>query len=53
MVIPAGFEPAIFWMRTRCPRPLDDGTICYFSILQIKNEFIYLLTKIHNKYELW
>lgn len=27
VVIPAGFEPAIFWMRTRYPRPLDDGTI--------------------------
>ena len=27
MVIPAGFEPAIFWMRTRRPGPLDDGTM--------------------------
>ncbi len=27
LVIPAGVEPAIFWMRTRRPRPLDDGTI--------------------------
>ena len=26
VVIPAGVEPAIFWMRTRRPRPLDDGT---------------------------
>ena len=26
MVIPAGVEPAIFWMRTRRPGPLDDGT---------------------------
>ena len=25
MVTPAGVEPAIFWMRTRRPRPLDDG----------------------------
>jgi hypothetical protein len=25
VVTPAGFEPAIFWMRTRYPRPLDDG----------------------------
>ena len=29
MVIPAGVEPAIFWMRTRRPRPLDDGTTSY------------------------
>ena len=27
MVIPAGVEPAIFWMRTRRPGPLDDGTV--------------------------
>ena len=25
MVTPAGVEPAIFWMRTRRPRPLDEG----------------------------
>ncbi len=30
MVIPAGVEPAIFWMRTRRPRPLDDGTMVLF-----------------------
>lgn len=24
-VTPAGFEPAIFWMKARCPWPLDDG----------------------------
>lgn len=29
MVIPAGVEPAIFWMRTRRPGPLDDGTTAY------------------------
>lgn len=27
MVTPAGFEPAIFWMRTRYPKPLDDGAM--------------------------
>ena len=32
MVTPAGFEPAIFWMRTRRPKPLDDGTIFSNSI---------------------
>ena len=27
MVTPEGFEPSIFWMKTRYPRPLDDGAI--------------------------
>lgn len=27
MVTPAGFEPAIFWMRTKYPEPLDDGAV--------------------------
>jgi hypothetical protein len=27
MVTPAGFEPAIFWMRTRYPEPLDEGAL--------------------------
>ena len=27
MVVAAGFEPAIAWMKTMCPRPLDDATI--------------------------
>ena len=31
MVTPAGFEPAIFWMRTKYPEPLDEGAI---SIVQ-------------------
>ena len=26
-VTPAGVEPAIFWMRTKCPGPLDDGAM--------------------------
>ena len=30
LVTPAGFEPAIFWMRTRYPGPLDEGAISYF-----------------------
>ncbi len=33
MVIPAGVEPAIFWMRTRRPRPLDDGTTSLYFII--------------------
>lgn len=24
LVLTAGFEPAIAWMKTMCPRPLDD-----------------------------
>lgn len=28
VVIPVGVEPTIFWMRTRRPGPLDDGTTC-------------------------
>lgn len=32
MVVAAGFEPAIAWMKTMCPRPLDDATTCiYYS----------------------
>ena len=27
MVTPAGFEPAITGLRTRCPGPLDEGAI--------------------------
>ena len=26
LVVAAGFEPAIAWMKTMCPRPLDDAT---------------------------
>ncbi len=26
LVIPWGFEPQIHWLKTSCPRPLDDGT---------------------------
>lgn len=29
---PTGLEPAIFWMRTRCPKPLDDGAIDQLTI---------------------
>lgn len=25
VVTPTGFEPVIFWMRTRYPKPLDEG----------------------------
>ena|GEM_PF-6147938 len=31
LVTPAGFEPAIFWMRTRYPGPLDDGAMVFYS----------------------
>lgn len=26
LVLPTGFEPAIFAVRGRCPEPLDDGS---------------------------
>ena len=31
VVIPKGVEPLIFWMRTRRPGPLDDGTTYAFK----------------------
>ena len=37
MVTPAGFEPAIFWMRTRYPKPLDDGAELMSLILEEQN----------------
>ncbi len=40
LVIPAGVEPAIFWMRTRCPGPLDDGTTSHCD-----DAFVSLLAK--------
>ena len=27
LVTPVGFGPTISWMRTKCPRPLDDGAV--------------------------
>ena len=35
VVVPAGVEPAISWMRTRRPGPLDDETTG-FSITQMR-----------------
>ncbi len=28
-VTPMGFEPMIFWMKTKYPRPLDDGATVF------------------------
>ena len=33
VVIPEGVEPSIFWMRTRRPGPLDDGTNRYWRVI--------------------
>ena len=41
MVTPAGVEPAIFWMRTRRPGPLDDGAA---SALALSEQSQYILT---------
>lgn len=30
LVVPAGVEPAISWMRTRRPGPLDDETSYFY-----------------------
>lgn len=45
MVTPAGFEPAIFWMRTKYPGPLDDGA-------DLKDRIIlpYLLISVQRGY---
>ena len=36
VVVAAGFEPAIAWMKTRCPRPLDDATTEYIIARKAK-----------------
>ena len=41
VVTPAGFEPAIFWMRTKYPGPLDDGAVSQESN---KNVLAYFYT---------
>ena len=42
MVATAGFEPAIAWMKTMCPRPLDDVALViiitnYLKITRVAN----------------
>ena len=36
LVVAAGFEPAIAWMKTMCPRPLDDATTPYIIAIKVK-----------------
>lgn len=36
IVPPTGFEPVIFWMRTRCPKPLDDGGLYAYFTLKLR-----------------
>ena len=57
MVIPEGVEPSIFWMRTRRPGPLDDGTNTVilsdgsFFCKSIKHGIIYVTFSGINRYE--
>lgn len=37
VVIPEGVEPSIFWMRTRRPGPLDDGTNYFYILTENQN----------------
>lgn len=37
VVIPKGVEPLIFWMRTRRPGPLDDGTNYFYILTENQN----------------
>jgi site-specific DNA recombinase len=39
LVTPAGFEPAIFWMRTRYPKPLDDGASATTRLYHNRDRF--------------
>lgn len=41
MVTPAGFEPAIFWMRTRYPKPLDEGASSVQIILTKQGSLVH------------
>ena len=50
MVVPAGVEPAISWMRTRRPRPLDDETT-YPNIRPLNGRFVnYTILMYVNQY---
>ena len=41
MVAPRGFEPLISWLRTKHPRPLDEGAIFINANIIPKNsEFV-------------
>ena len=57
VVIPEGVEPSIFWMRTRRPGPLDDGTNTVilsdgsFFCKSIKHGIIYVTFSGINRYE--
>ena len=48
IVTPMGIEPMISWMKTKCPRPLDDGA-AYNSLCSHAASQIYLTVLTNGK----
>ncbi len=52
VVVPAGVEPAISWMRTRRPGPLDDETTTNIIAQNSKIQRKFLFRNFHEAYSL-